>query len=344
MESEKSTASLPIQGSLGTATVLVRAKNAGGNSQYQQFEARLQLDAASIDLMPHAWAEVAEKLALRRVTARFRYSVGIGKVSRVDVTISPRDYSETVPESRSPFCLPCAADARSRWATQMIHVLKAGYPELTADPRSVIVAITDVGMDWFSWRDDDRFAVVSTAGLTRHEFLKQVTKNVGLLWFELPMSADSRSVLYDAVGGRRRPRPHERRVLMWRKPSGEPERDPRVDDGSPCDAGQRPVRRMEPRRAHWLAAICIPWHSRSESPSRSYTSRPRRACSSGVSAPRQIGGPCLSLIRATTGAGHDRRSGRTLGTCPEMARDPDRETARRRPAVRAAACTTRPSH
>ena len=155
------------------------------------------MDAASIDLMPHTWRP--QKLALRGFGRL--YFVGIGKVSRVDVDDLARDYSERYGVEIAVLP-PIAADAQSQWATQMIHVLKAGYPELTADPRSVIVAITDVGMDWFSWRDDDRFAVVSTAGLTRHEFLKQVTKNVGLLWFELPMSADSRSVLYDAVGGR----------------------------------------------------------------------------------------------------------------------------------------------
>jgi hypothetical protein len=40
---------------------------------------------------------------------------------------------------------------------------------------------------------------VSTAGLTTEQFRKQVSKCLGLLWFELPMSADSRSVLYDTV-------------------------------------------------------------------------------------------------------------------------------------------------
>jgi hypothetical protein len=68
-----------------------------------------------------------------------------------------------------------------------------------ADPQAVIIAVTDVDMEWYSWRDDERFAVVSTAGLTTDQFRKQVSKCLGLLWFELPMSADSRSVLYDTV-------------------------------------------------------------------------------------------------------------------------------------------------
>jgi hypothetical protein len=90
-------------------------------------------------------------------------------------------------------------EARSEWAKEMIRVLKAGFPEVVADPQAVIIAVTDIDMEWYSWRDDERFAVVSTAGLTTEQFRKQVSKCLGLLWFELPMSADSRSVLYDTV-------------------------------------------------------------------------------------------------------------------------------------------------
>jgi len=96
---------------------------------------------------------------------------------------------------------PLSYNGRRERATRMIDVLKAGFPELVADPRAVIIGITDVDMDWYSWRDDERFAVVSTSGLTSDQFHKQVSKNVGLLWFELPLSSDWRSVLYDEVKG-----------------------------------------------------------------------------------------------------------------------------------------------
>ena len=66
--------------------------------------------------------------------------------------------------------------------------------------RAALQALVSAG--FLTLRDDGRFAVVSTAGLTSVQFRKLLSKSLGLLWFELPMSADSRSVLYDAVGGR----------------------------------------------------------------------------------------------------------------------------------------------
>jgi hypothetical protein len=66
----------------------------------------------------------------------------------------------------------------------------------------VIIGLTEIDMDRYSWRDDRRFAVVSSARLTASQFRRQVSKNLGLLWFELPTSSDSRSVLYDSVDGR----------------------------------------------------------------------------------------------------------------------------------------------
>jgi len=63
----------------------------------------------------------------------------------------------------------------------------------------VIIAVTEIDMEWYSWRADERFAIVSASGLSMDRFRKQLSKCLGLLWFELPMSADSRSVLYDTV-------------------------------------------------------------------------------------------------------------------------------------------------
>jgi len=81
-------------------------------------------------------------------------------------------------------------------------MLKDALPELVADPQSIIIAVTDVNMDNYSWRDDERFAVVSRSALTKAQFEKEVSRSLGLLWFELPMSTDPRSVLYDNVKGK----------------------------------------------------------------------------------------------------------------------------------------------
>jgi hypothetical protein len=194
-------ARLPIRGPRGAGTVLLRAKNRGGDWEYQQLEARIEPDVA-INLMPHPWRP--QRLALRG--SGHLYFVAIGEASRVTVSDLARRYGDQYQVGITVLPpLPYGADRQSpvhyQSAAQMIRVLKAGYPDLVADPQSVIIAVTDIKMDWFSWRDDDRFAIVSTARLTTEQFRRQVSKYLGLLWFELPLSADSRSLLYDAVGG-----------------------------------------------------------------------------------------------------------------------------------------------
>jgi hypothetical protein len=190
-------ARLPVYGARSEATVRLRAKNGGGSWEYQQLDATIDAESAVVDLMPHPWRP--QELVLRG--SGHLYFVRIGESSRLDVNELARYYGERY--KLEPTLLP-PLPYQARWqsARQMIQVLKAGFPQLVADPQAVIVAVTDIEMDWFSWRDDGRFAVVSTARLTPDQFRKQVTKSLGLVWFELPRSTDSRSVLYDAVGGR----------------------------------------------------------------------------------------------------------------------------------------------
>ena len=187
------TARVPIHGPRGEATLQLRAKNRGGSWEFQQLEAQIR-SGRTINLMPHPGRP--QKLALQGLGRL--YFVGIGPLSRVNVSGLARSYGEqyNVDITLLP-SLPY--EARSEWAKEMVRVLKAGFPEVVADPQAVVIAVTDVDMEWYSWRDDERFAVVSTAGLTTDQFRKQVSKCLGLLWFELPMSADSRSVLYYTV-------------------------------------------------------------------------------------------------------------------------------------------------
>ena len=187
------TARVPIRGLRGEATLQLRAKNRGGSWEFQRLEAQVA-PGRVIDLMPHPWRP--QKLALRG-SGRL-YFVGIGPLSRLDVSELARSYREQYNVDIT--VLPSLPyPQRQEWAKEMIRVLKAGFPTVVDDPQAVIIALTEIGMDFYSWRDDERFAVVSAAGLTSDQFRKQLSKNLGLLWFELPMSADSRSVLYDAV-------------------------------------------------------------------------------------------------------------------------------------------------
>jgi hypothetical protein len=144
--------------------------------------------------MPHPWRP--QRLALRG--SGQLYFVGIGPLSRLDVNELARSYSERYKVDITVLpSLPYGE--RSQWAKEMIRVLKTGFPELVADPQAVIIAVTEIDMEWYSWRADERFAIVSASGLSMDRFRKQLSKCLGLIWFELPMSADSRSVLYDTV-------------------------------------------------------------------------------------------------------------------------------------------------
>jgi len=188
-------ARLTVRGSRSKGTVRLRAKNRGAHWEYQQLEATVEGDR--IDLMPHAWQPQAVPV---RGSGQL-YFVGIGELTTVDVQALADYYGDrydvdAVVLSRLPH------GARWQPAEELIRFLKARVPEVVADPRSVIIGLTEIDMDWYSWRNEHRFAVVSAAGLSPDQFRRQVSKNVGLLWFELPSSADSRSVLYDTVDGR----------------------------------------------------------------------------------------------------------------------------------------------
>jgi predicted Zn-dependent protease len=113
-----------------------------------------------------------------------------------------------------------AYDPRRRQlnASTVLSALDRRYPEISA----VVIAVTDrdmyiPGFGWryaFSYRRN-RLAVVSTARMERgclglfaasdsrraSRLRKMIAKNVGVLYFGLPLSNDPRSVLFAHVGG-----------------------------------------------------------------------------------------------------------------------------------------------
>lgn len=187
---------LPVRGPRGTATVRVRAKNRGGSWEYQLLSATVAADASLVDLTPRPWHP--QQLVVRG--AGRLYFVGIGDGLTLDVPALAHHYEQLYGVDITVLP-PLSYAPRRQRAREMIRVLKAGYPDLVASPRAILIAVTDIDMEWYSWREDWRFAVVSTDGLSADRFHKQLSKCIGLLWFELPLSADSRSLLYDDVSG-----------------------------------------------------------------------------------------------------------------------------------------------
>lgn len=102
-------------------------------------------------------------------------------------------------------------------AEDLITAMKLAYPKLEADPQAIVIGLTDADMyisqlSWyyaFSFREEERFAVISSAHLAESEdnkpvgaevLQKRLTKvfirDVGILHYRLQPSHDYSSILY----------------------------------------------------------------------------------------------------------------------------------------------------
>jgi predicted Zn-dependent protease len=110
-------------------------------------------------------------------------------------------------------------------ADELIAAVRQRYVKLTGDRRTRVIGVTPYDMymqamrkEWqftFSLRsDDEHFAVVSYArmdpsslgarpdpGRFTARLHKMVAKNIGIMYYGLPISQDPRSVLYGQIGG-----------------------------------------------------------------------------------------------------------------------------------------------
>lgn len=105
-------------------------------------------------------------------------------------------------------------------AEELVEAMKRAYPQFTVDPDAVLIGVTDEDMyisemNWnyaFSWRQEERFAIVSTARMDPAFFKepadpkiveararKMITKDIGLLHYHLQPSYDFSSAVYDSI-------------------------------------------------------------------------------------------------------------------------------------------------
>jgi len=120
--------------------------------------------------------------------------------------------------------LPAWAENASRKqfvAEDLITAMKFAYPKLEADPQAIVLGLTDAdmyisGLSWFyafSFREEERFAVISSAHLAESEdddkpvgadvlqkrFTKVFLRDIGILHYRLQPSNDYSSILYRDV-------------------------------------------------------------------------------------------------------------------------------------------------
>ncbi len=107
-------------------------------------------------------------------------------------------------------------------AEELIELIKAKYQHLTRNSKSIIIGLTMRDMhirhyDWqfaFSFRGHQRYAVVSSArmdpinlgdeadyALMKTRIRKMTTKNIGILFYGMPLRSDPNSVLYNRIDG-----------------------------------------------------------------------------------------------------------------------------------------------
>ena len=102
-----------------------------------------------------------------------------------------------------------------------VELLRRDFRPRRAHERAILLAITQKDMyirripSWrfaFNYRDGESFAVVSVARMTlgltsadsdrfQARVRKMLTKNIGILYYHLPVSSHPKSVLYSGVGG-----------------------------------------------------------------------------------------------------------------------------------------------
>ena len=174
-----------------------------------------------IDLTP-----APQRLNLPPVPAKKVYLIPVGLDDREPLDWAPAYYHakfgiETV--LLPPVSLPenLVNPARKQVdANKCVEYITNSHMEMASDPSSILIAVTSRDMfipslNWSyaeNYRDGARFAVVSSARLHPPDFMarwnpewlhsrlqKMLTKNIAMLYFDLPMSSDYTSLLSGGV-------------------------------------------------------------------------------------------------------------------------------------------------
>src|SRR4051812_33984116 len=214
---------VPVSGSIADGVMTFRAERAGSKWSFPRLQVWLQHGARIIELSDKPEAAGTDKI---QEGGRVVFvPLGRGAVDITDQLQKKLSAKLNLPIEMVEWVPIDVAQDPSRKqlvAEELIVSIKAKNPELAQDPKAVIIGITDEDMyirqyDWrfaFSYRAEDRFAIVSFARLDPVLYenapdpallllrtQKMVTKNIGVLHYHLAPSGNPRSVLYGNVGG-----------------------------------------------------------------------------------------------------------------------------------------------
>jgi len=225
--------SVSLAGSHGVGRLYAVANSTNGVLEFSRLSLLPSANTQSIDLTP-----APLRLDLPPVPAKKVYLLPLG----LDVS-EPLDWAPAYYKAKfgvDVVVLPSAPltehlinpNRKQVDSEAAVEYLRNLYPKLDADPSAILFAVTskDIYIPSYNWdyaqnyRDGARFAVVSSARLHPPAFMaswnpewvhsrlqKMLTKNIAMLYFDLPLSSDYTSLLsggvllgpqIDFIGGR----------------------------------------------------------------------------------------------------------------------------------------------
>jgi len=215
---------IPVTGPKGQATLHARAGRGSGPWVFSVLELRRE-DRATLNLLEPDSPAPAPPLE----PGRRAYLVPLGAQRSISLDALPDYYRAKLGlpvEVLPPLTLESGSfdPARRQFvAEELIASMRRHLPRLAADPAAVLIGVTEADMYTraFSWRfvfnyyrGAERLAVVSTARMTpwlyrlrgKEYFLhvrmrKMISRDIGMLVYNLPLSQDPTSLLYANVGG-----------------------------------------------------------------------------------------------------------------------------------------------
>ena len=213
--------SVHLRGSRGKGTLYGVANSVHGLWELSRLSLRLEGNGQDVDI-----ASAPRRLSWPPVPKKKIFLIPIGLDPNESLSWAPAYYQlkmgiDVQVLAHDP--LPEGVEVPARHqvdSERLVEHIRRAYRVIADDPSNILIAVTsrDIFIRSYGWafsenyRQDGRFAVLSSAGLHptflldrwNHEWLRSrlqkiLTKNIAMLYFDLPMSADYTSLLSGGV-------------------------------------------------------------------------------------------------------------------------------------------------